>query len=63
MKRILLYVLLLSSGMGLMGCDFKNDVQPPKAARSMSIAGVPVYEKDFKLQPLSANNAEIKHKP
>ncbi|MBJ9985988.1 hypothetical protein IAE19_11135 [Acinetobacter sp. S40] len=60
MKRIFLYVFVVSSGAGLMGCDFKDNVQPPKAARSMSIAGMPVYEKDFKLQPLLANNIEVK---
>ncbi|MPW45217.1 NF038215 family lipoprotein [Acinetobacter guerrae] len=60
MKRMFLYGLLMSSCFSLMGCDVKKDhVQPPKTVRSISIAGMPVYEKDFKLEPLLANDTQI----
>ena len=65
MKRIFLYALVISSGVVLVGCDVKTTVQkesiqPVQSTRSMSIVGMPVYEKDFRLQPLLADNTQIK---
>lgn len=61
MNRMLLFVVLASSGICLMGCDLKDDVPPPKTTRSMSIAGMPVYEKDFRLPPILAQQVEMTH--
>ncbi|WP_130804613.1 NF038215 family lipoprotein [Acinetobacter ihumii] len=49
MKRIFLYALSISLGIVLFGCDAQEDYRVPKTTRSMSIAGMPVYEKDFAL--------------
>ena len=59
-NRMVLYSLLIISGV-LLGCDDK-DTQVPKTTRSISIAGMPVYEKDFRLQPLLADNTQIQQK-
>ncbi|MCU4414703.1 NF038215 family lipoprotein [Acinetobacter sp. WU_MDCI_Axc73] len=65
MKRIFLYVFVVSSSAAVMGCDMRANVQSESrqsapAVRSMSIAGMPVHEKDFKLEPLLANNTQLK---
>ncbi|BBF76201.1 hypothetical protein J500_3051 [Acinetobacter sp. 479375] len=37
-----------------------ESIQSSTSARSMSIAGMPVYDKDFKLAPLLANDTHLK---
>lgn len=46
MKKISIMIILLSS---FTACNWKDTVRPPKAERAMSIAGMPVYEKDYRL--------------
>ncbi|MCU4481128.1 NF038215 family lipoprotein [Acinetobacter ursingii] len=65
MKRMFLYVLVVSSSVAVMGCDMRakvqnESIQSSTSARSMSIAGMPVYDKDFKLAPLLANDTHLK---
>lgn len=49
MKRISIIIVLLSSFTTLTACNWKDTIRPPKAERSMSVAGMPVYEKDYRL--------------
>ncbi|CAG67665.1 conserved hypothetical protein; putative signal peptide [Acinetobacter baylyi ADP1] len=49
MKKISIMIILLSSFTALTACNWKDTVRPPKAERAMSIAGMPVYEKDYRL--------------
>lgn len=47
---------------GLTACNMKDNMRPPKAERAMSIAGMPVYEKDYKLsQELALNQSAVQH--
>lgn len=60
MTRIKIFrlFLALSTSLWLTACDTEHltQTQPQSQSRSMIIGGVPVHDKDFKLQPTSSTH-------